>query len=112
MEETKRLPVKVSREFIDDLNNIYYFGVETFGIKQAEIYEAEVWKLNEGLSNNWPFFSECRHLATKTQKYWRIILESHLIIYRITFSEIQVLRIIHAHRSITKIKSSKRISLK
>jgi hypothetical protein len=56
MEGTKRLPVKVSLEFIDDLNNIYYFGVETFGIKQAEIYKSEIWKLIEGLSSNWPFF--------------------------------------------------------
>ena len=43
MEGTKRLPVKVTREFIDDLNVIFYFGIETFGFKQAEIYESEIW---------------------------------------------------------------------
>ena len=27
MEETKRLPVRVSQEFNNDLNNIYNFGI-------------------------------------------------------------------------------------
>ena len=38
-----------------------------------------------------------------------IILESHLIVYRIMDSEIQVLRILHSHRSITKIKMTRGI---
>jgi toxin ParE1/3/4 len=111
MEEEKKLPVRVSREFNFDLNNIYIYGIETFGIRQAEHYENEIWKLVDGLSYNWPFFSECRHLTTKSKRYRWIILQSHLIIYRITDTEIQVLRIVHSHRSITKIKASRRIEL-
>jgi toxin ParE1/3/4 len=111
MEEEKKLPVRVSGEFILDLNNVYLYGIDTFGIHQAELYENEIWKLIEGLSHNWPFFSECRHLPTKSKMYRWIILESHLIIYRITAIEIQVLRIVHSHRSITKIKASRSIKL-
>jgi toxin ParE1/3/4 len=110
MEETRKLPVKVSEIFIADLDNIFKYGIETFGIRQAEIYENEIWKLVEGLSGNWPLFSECRHIQTKSKMYRWIILESHLIIYRITDKEIQVLRIVHSHRSITKIKASRRIT--
>ena len=111
MEEEKKLPVRVSGEFVLDLDNVYLYGLDTFGIRQAELYENEIWKLVEGLSHNWPFFSECRHLPTKSKMYRWIILESHLIIYRIKVTEIQVLRIVHAHRSIAKIKASRRIKL-
>jgi len=109
MEETQKLPVKVSLEFNYDLDQIYNFGAETFGIRQASLYENEIWKLVDGLSYNWPYFSECKHLTTKSKMYRWIILESHLIVYRITDSEIQVLRIIHSHRSITKIKTTRGI---
>jgi toxin ParE1/3/4 len=111
MEEEKTLPVKVSREFNIDLDNIYRYGEETFGSRQADIYENEIWKLIEGLSNNWGIFSECKHLPTKSKRYRWIILDAHLIIYRITTFEIQVLRIIHSKRSITKIKSSRSVKL-
>jgi toxin ParE1/3/4 len=111
MEEEKKLPVKVSAAFNFDLDNIYQYGIETFGIRQAELYESEIWKLVDGLLGNWPLFSECRHLPTKSKMYRWIILESHLIIYRITDNEIQVLRIVHARRSITKIKASRSVKL-
>jgi len=111
MEEEKKLPVRVSREFNFDLDQVYINGIETFGIRQTELYENEIWKLVDGLSLNWPFFSECRHLPTKSKMYRWIILQSHLIVYRITVKEIQVLRIVHSHRSITKIKASGSIKL-
>lgn len=111
MEEEKKLPVKVSREFISDLDDIYQYCIETFGIRQAELYEKQIWKLVEGLEHNWAIFSECRHLPTKSKMYRWIILEAHLIIYRVTGSEVQVLRIIHSKRSVTKIRASRSIRL-
>jgi plasmid stabilization system protein ParE len=57
MEEEKKLPVKVSKLFLIDLNSIFQYGVETFGLQQAELYENEIWKLVEGLSSNWLLFS-------------------------------------------------------
>jgi hypothetical protein len=56
-------------------------------------------------------FSECRHLPTKSKMYRWIVLESHLIIYRITIKEVQVLRILHSNRSITKIRTSRGVRL-
>jgi len=111
MEKEKKLLVRVSSEFINDLDHIYIYGINAFGIRQAELYENEIWKLVDGLTLNWPFFSECRHLPTESKMYRWIILDSHLIIYRITANEIQVLRIVHSHRSITKIKESRSIKL-
>jgi len=111
MEEEKKLPVKVSKLFLIDLNSIFQYGVETFGLQQAELYENEIWKLVEGLSSNWLLFSECRNLPTKSKMYRWIVLESHLIIYRITIKEVQVLRILHSNRSITKIRTSRGVRL-
>jgi len=111
MEEEKKLPVKVSKLVLIDLNSIFQYGVETFGLQQAELYENEIWKLVEGLSSNWLLFSECRNLPTKSKMYRWIVLESHLIIYRITIKEVQVLRILHSNRSITKIRTSRGVRL-
>ena len=40
MEDKKKLPVKVSKFFILDLDDIYNYGITTFGIRQAQIYES------------------------------------------------------------------------
>lgn len=110
MEKKKKLQVIISKEFNIDLDDIFQYGVETFGINQAEKYENEIWQLVESLSHNYHLFPECRHLPTKSKIYRWIILDSHLIIYRITKKEIQVLRIVHSKRSIQKIKKSRSIN--
>jgi toxin ParE1/3/4 len=111
MEETKELQVKLSQEFNVDLDDIFQYGIETFGIKQAEKYENEIWQLIESLSHNYLLFPECRYLPTKSKIYRWIILDAHHIIYRVTNSEIQILRILHSKRRITQIKTSKKIRL-
>lgn len=105
MEEEKRLPVKISLPFLLDLDKVFNYGLETFGRKQAENYENEVWELIERLPNSYHLFPECRHLPTRSKMYRWIILDAHLIIYRIAKEEVQVLRMFHSRRSITKIKA-------
>lgn len=112
MEETKELQVKLSKQFNFDLDDIYQYGIETFGLKQAKKYEDEIWHLIDGLSHNYVLFPECRYLPTKSKMYRWIILESHLIIYRITDTQIQVLRMLHSKRSISKIKASRKVQMK
>jgi toxin ParE1/3/4 len=105
MEERKKLPVKISELFLHDLEAIFQYGLETFGIIQAELYEKQIWELVEGLSPNYLLFPECRHLQTKSKIYRWIILQSHLIIYRLRKDEVQVLRIIHSKRRVSYIKT-------
>ena len=107
MAEEKRLPVKISLPFLHDLDEVFNYGLETFGQKQAENYENEIWELIERLPNSYHLFPECRHLPTKSKMYRWIILDAHLIIYRITKEEVQVLRLLHSKRSITKIKTAR-----
>lgn len=109
MEGTKALEVVVSRQFNIDLYEVFEYGAETFGLTQAKIYESEIWRLIEGLSTNYLLFPECRYITTKSKMYRWIILDSHLLIYRVTKTKVQVLRLIHAKRSITKVKTVRKI---
>ncbi len=104
-------PVRYSTQFKQDVISVYKYGIETFGKIQAEKYQDNIYRLVDCLNVFFDIYPECRHLPTKSKMYRWIILESHLIIYRITDIEIQVLRIVHSRRSITKIKSSRSVKL-
>ncbi|MBW8326572.1 MAG: type II toxin-antitoxin system RelE/ParE family toxin [Prolixibacteraceae bacterium] len=109
MEKTKELPVKLSIEANIDIDNIYQYGLEVFGLKQTKLYEDEIWQLVDFLSNNYLLFPECRFLTTKAKLYRWIILDAHYVIYRITTKRIEVLRVMSSRMSITEIKRTRRI---
>ena len=109
--EKEPKPVIYSTKFKQDIIDVYKHGFETFGKIQAEKYQRDIYRLVGCLDIFYDIYPECRHLPTKSKRYWWIILESHLIIYRINDLEIQLLRIVHSHRSITKIKDSKSIKI-
>jgi len=84
--ELPRKPYVVSEEFNESRESIYEYTLDTF-------------------------YPECRHLATKSRMYRNIILDAHLIIYRITDVRIEVLDIIHSASSIGKIRNTRKIRL-
>ena len=103
--------VKVSDKFYESIEQIYGFGFDTFGYLQAELYGQKVRQSLEMLPDFYVLYPECRHLETKNRKYRNIILNAHLIIYRITDERIEVLDIIHAASSIRKIREVRKIQL-
>jgi plasmid stabilization system protein ParE len=105
--EKRPKPVTYSEKFKDDITDVYNYGLETFGKIQSEKYQNDIYRLVDCLEFFYDIYPECRHLPTKSKMYRWIILESHLIIYRIKDAEIQVLRILHSHRSISLIKRSR-----
>jgi plasmid stabilization system protein ParE len=109
MEKGKR--VQLSSQFETDIHNLYEYGVETFGLTAAELYKQHIMALTYGLCDFYLMYPECRHIITKSRMYRNIILESHLIIYRINLESIQVLRVLHTHSSISKIKNTRSIKL-
>lgn len=110
MEERERIVV-ISEEFINDLGEIYVFGVETFGENQANLYENRLWGLIGRLNLEYAMYPECRWLPTQGRIYRNIILDSHLIIFRIKHEKIEVLRAFHSHSSITRIRSARGIRI-
>ena len=103
--------VKVSDQFYESAGQIYDFGFERFGYFQAERYKQKIRSVLGTLSDFFTAYPECRHLATKSRKYRNIILDAHLIIYRITDKRIEVLDIIHSASSISKIRGVRKIHL-
>ena len=110
-EEIPRKPYVTSDKFFDSRAGVYHYGLHTFGYFQAERYNRKIEEVIETLSDFYMAYPECRHLATKSRMYRNIILDSHLIIYRITKERIEVLDIIHSASSIRKISAVRSIRL-
>ena len=112
MEEgISRKPVKVSVEFDIHSTHIYDYTLDTFGYFQAERYQDKIEKALETLHGFYLAYPECRHIPTKSRMYRNIILDAHLIIYRITDERIEVLDIIHSASSIGKIRGVRNVRL-
>ena len=85
----------------ESLERIFVEGIERFGIFQARKYLEHILNTVEKLENDYPYYPECRHLTTKSRMYRNIILDSHLIIYRITEERIEVLDIVYQNPGIS-----------
>jgi len=94
--DTGKLTVIVSEQFHEDLKNIFRYGIETFGYKSALQFYENIERLVNNLETAYYMYPECRFLVTKSKIYRNIILESYLIIYRITTNRIEVLRAFHS----------------
>jgi plasmid stabilization system protein ParE len=110
-EELSCKPYEISDKFHDSRSEVYEYGIETFGYLQAERYDLKIENAIETLNNSYYAYPECRYLATKSRIYRNIILDAHLIIYRITPQRIEVLDIIHSASSISKIRNTRKIHL-
>lgn len=104
-------PVVASDRFWESYNSVYEQGLDLFGYFQAETYATKIKTVLYELNWSYPYYPECRHLVTKSRMYRNVILDSHLIIYRITDSRIEILNIIHAASSINKIKDTRKIQI-
>jgi toxin ParE1/3/4 len=112
MDEIERKEISVSEQFDLDIISVFTFGEEVFGSIAAKSFIADIYSRVWSLDSMYLLHVECRHLATKNKIYRNIIIGSYLIIYRITSERIEVLRIIHSHSSIRKIKTSRQIKPK
>ena len=103
--------LKVSDIFKTNLASVYYYTFDTFGYFQAEHYRKKVEDAVDMLPDRYQSYPECRHIPTKSRMYRNIIMDAHLIIYRITNTCIEVLDIIHAASGIGKIRDIRKIQL-
>ena len=110
-EEIPRKPYIVSREFNRNRIEIYRYTLEVFGYFQAERYMKIIRASLDTLPDFYYAYPECRHLATKSRIYRNVILDAHLILYRIIPERIEVLDIVHSASSIRKIQGTRKIHL-
>ena len=109
MVENERKEIRISKQFDLDLISVYLFGEEVFGATAAKSFISDIFSRIWGLDLMYSLHPECRYLLTKDKRYRNIILGSYLVIYRITSEKVEVLRILHSHSSIRKLKTSRGI---
>jgi len=110
--DTGKLEVVVSEKYRDDLKKIFQYGIETFGYKGAVLFYENIERIVNNLGSEYFMYPECRFLMTKSRMYRNIILESYLIIYRITKSRIEVLRVFHSSIcTTTRIRLVRKINI-
>ena len=106
-----RKPYVTSKKFRVSRTAVYDYGIQTFGYFQAERYDQKIEQAIASLPDFYAAYPPCRHIPTKSRMYRNIILDAHLIIYRITAERIEVLDIIHGAMSVSKIRSVRKIRL-
>jgi plasmid stabilization system protein ParE len=109
--EKRQISVVRSEEYYKDVQDIFDYGTEVFGIPTADAFIEDLIYKVECLSFQYQLHPECRHIITKSHMYRNIILASYLIIYRITPDQIEVLRAFSSRMSITKIRSARSIKI-
>ncbi|WP_159469041.1 type II toxin-antitoxin system RelE/ParE family toxin [Dyadobacter sp. 3J3] len=109
--EDEILEVVISEQSLLSLEEIFIYGIETFSFASASTFLDELNLQIQSLCKEYLQHPECRYLATKSKKYRNIRFGSYLVIYKITLIRIEVLNIIHASRSISKIKATRKIKL-
>jgi len=65
----------------------------------------EIFKTIDQIRKNPLVFRECEEIPTKNKIYRKAVCFSWLIIYKIEFTEIVILGIIHGHRRPSRIRS-------
>jgi len=108
--EVEEREVVVSDLALQSLEQIYEYGIETFAISAANIFIEELFTRIAQLSKRYHLYPECRYLPTKNKIYRNLIFGSYLVIYRITLSRIEILNVLHSSRSISVIKSAKKVT--
>ena len=111
MEGTKEKPVIASLLFFSSVDQIFTYGKEIFGEQLAIKYENLIFEKIQQLRTDYLLHAEYPYLPTKNKRYRRIILPAHLIVYRITVTQIEVLDIIHQKQIISYIKRLRHIKL-
>jgi toxin ParE1/3/4 len=103
--EGQILEVVISDMALKSLEQIYEYGIETFAYTAATVIRIE------DLSEKYLLYPECRYIPTKSKMYRTLIYGSYIAIYRITNHRIEVLNVLHSSRSISAIKSARKIKM-
>lgn len=97
--------------YYEESESVYSYGVETFGDILSDLFFARLQSIVDELEYHYDLHPESKHIPTKGKIYRNIIFGKYIVIYRITPQRIEVLTLLHASRSVTKIKTARSIKL-
>jgi toxin ParE1/3/4 len=104
-------PVVISDLAIENLENIYTYGLETFSYSSATVFVEELYIRINQLSSEYLHHPICRLISTKSGIYRNLQPGKYLVIYRIKPERIEVLNIIHSSRSPSRIRAARKIKI-
>ena len=110
MEDCEKKFVVMSGESIMDIDKIRIYSEETFGERKADEYYQCIMDTVKSLDKGYLMHAECLQLETKRKIYRRVILNSHILIYRIA-EKIEILRIFHSASCDSKIRSARVVKI-
>ncbi len=84
-------PYELTQAADEDFENIFNFGIDTFGLAQAIDYQQGMKKRFEELANHPERYAAVDHIRSG---YRRSVYHSHSIYYRIESSGILIVRIL------------------
>ena len=82
-----------------DLEGIWIYSAEHWGIERAERYLRELWVAIESVSENPRRGSSCDAVRAG---HFKILIGSHVILYRIRHKKVAVVRILHQRMDIPR----------
>jgi toxin ParE1/3/4 len=90
---------KISKEALEDLEQIWYYTFETWSIEQADRYFNLIMNEIEFLSEHWGAGKDYSHVR---QGYFRSRAKYHFIFYKIDIKSgvIEIIRILHQRMDI------------
>jgi len=110
MEGIERKEVIISEEFYELLLEVYVYGEQTFGVRQADKFIYEIFEAIDKLETRYLTYAPCRFIKSPTKKYRNMLVGSYYVIYRIA-ERVEVLAILHSSTSIRKIRQVRRFRL-
>jgi toxin ParE1/3/4 len=75
-----------------DLNEIWDYTADRWGLDQAETYTRALWQRIEAIAANPAMGQDCSEIR---EGYWKIPSGSHVLFYRLIAGGIDVVRILH-----------------
>ncbi|MCP5441600.1 MAG: type II toxin-antitoxin system RelE/ParE family toxin [Chromatiaceae bacterium] len=81
----------LSREALEDLDQLYEFGILTFGLRQADVYFDGIVDRFQEMADRPELYPEVDHIR---QGYRRSVYKSHSIYYQISLDDIVIVRIL------------------
>lgn len=83
-----------------DIEEIWDYTAEKWGVDQAEIYLLSIQRALEGLADGSTISQSADHIR---KKYRKTIVGSHTVFFKEKNAEIEIVRILHYRMSLTRL---------
>ena len=95
---------KLAPEAEADLDRLFDFGIDTFGVDQAIKYMTGIEDRFDNIANKPLMYPAVDHIR---QGYRRSVYSAHSIYYRISNSGVEIMRLIHHEDIIQELSADK-----